>query len=56
VSLYNGFRFDWEWYRHNKVCNTLWVPGNVSGLKFKNYSGVDYRYYTGEEPLEQPKF
>ncbi len=56
VSLYNGFRFEWEWYRHSKVCNTLWVPGNVSGIKFKNYSGIDYRFYTGEEPLEQPRF
>ncbi len=56
VSLYNGYRFEWEWWRHSKVCNTLWVPGNVSGLKFKDYKGVDYRYYTGEEPLEQPRF
>ena len=55
-SLYNGYRFEWEWWRHSKVCNTLWVPGNVSGIKFRNYKGVDYRWYTGEEPLEQPKF
>ncbi len=56
VSLYNRFKFEWEWYRHNRVCNTLWVPGNVSGIKFNNYKGVDYRWYTGDEPLEQPKF
>ena len=56
VSLYNGYRFEWEWWRHSKVCNTLWVPGNVSGIKFKDYKGVDYRWYTGDEPLQQPKF
>lgn len=55
-SLYNGYRFEWEWYRHNKVCETLWVPGNVSGIKFKDYKGVDYRWYTSEEPLQQPRF
>ncbi|MSU60994.1 MAG: type II secretion system protein [Pedosphaera sp.] len=56
VSLYNKYRFEWEWYRHSKVCNTLWVSGNVSGIKFKDYKGVDYRWYTGEDPLQQPKF
>jgi prepilin-type N-terminal cleavage/methylation domain-containing protein len=56
VSLYNRYKFEWEWYRHSRVCETLWVPGNVSGIKFNNYKGVDYRWYTGEEPLEQPKF
>jgi prepilin-type N-terminal cleavage/methylation domain-containing protein len=56
VSLYNGFKFEWEWYRHSRVCNTLWVGGNVSGIKFNNYKGVDYRWYTGDDPLEQPKF
>ena len=55
-SLYKGYKFEWEWFRHNKVCNTLWVPGNVSGIKFNNYRGVDYRWYTGQTPREQPKF
>jgi prepilin-type N-terminal cleavage/methylation domain-containing protein len=56
VSLYNRYKFEWEWYRHSRVSETLWVPGNVSGIKFNNYKGVDYRWYTGEEPIEQPKF
>jgi len=56
ASLYNGYKFEWEWYRHSRVCNTLWVGGNVSGIKFRNYQGVDYRWYTGQEPVEQPKF
>ncbi|MBI2950089.1 MAG: prepilin-type N-terminal cleavage/methylation domain-containing protein [Verrucomicrobia bacterium] len=55
-SLYNGFRFEWEWWRHGRVSNTLWVGGNVSGIKFKDYKGVDYRWYTGEEPKDQPRF
>ncbi len=55
-SLYSGYKFEWEWYRHGRTCNTLWVPGNVSGIRFNNYKGVDYRWYTGEEPLEQPRF
>ncbi|MBI4657377.1 MAG: type II secretion system protein [Verrucomicrobia bacterium] len=55
-SLYSGYKFEWEWYRHSKVCNTVWVGGNVSGIKFKDYAGVDYRWYTGEEPLQQPRF
>ncbi len=56
VSLYNRYHFEWEWWRHSKVCNTLWVPGNVSGIKFKDYKGVDYRWYTSEEPVDTPKF
>lgn len=54
--FYDGYKFEWEWYRHQKVCNTLWVPGNVSGIKFNQYKGVDYRWYTGDEPRERPKF
>lgn len=54
-SHYDGYKFEWEWYRHNKVCNTLWVPGNVSGIEFNDYRGVDYRWYTGDEPVERPE-
>jgi prepilin-type N-terminal cleavage/methylation domain-containing protein len=46
-----------EWYRHNKRCNTLWVPGNVSAIRFNGFNkGVDYRWYTGDVPQEQPRF
>lgn len=55
-SHYNGYRFEWEWYRHDRVCNTLWVPGNVSGIKFNDYKGVDYRWYIGDEPVQRPEF
>jgi len=46
-----------EWYRHRKRCNSLWVPGHVSAIRFNGFDiGVDYRWYTGEVPLEQPRF
>lgn len=46
-----------EWYRHNKQCNTLWVPGHVSAIRFNGFNkGVDFRWYTGDPPLEQPDF
>ncbi len=47
-SLYNGYPFQWEWYRHNQRCLTLWVGGHASLIRFKDYKGIDYRYYTGE--------
>ena len=56
-TLYNNYAFEWEWFRHNKRCNTLWVPGNVSSIRFAGYKkGVDHRWYTGEVPLESPTF
>ena len=56
-SLYNGNKFEWEWYRHNKKCETLWVGGNVSVIPFKGYvRGIDYRWYSGDTPLQAPKF
>jgi prepilin-type N-terminal cleavage/methylation domain-containing protein len=55
-ELYSGYKWEWEWYRHNKYCMTLWVNGNVSGIKFNDYRGVDYRWYTGETPVDTPRF
>ncbi|HVY71955.1 MAG TPA: type II secretion system protein [Verrucomicrobiae bacterium] len=55
-SLYGGYDFTWEWYRHNKKCQTVWVGGNVSGIPFENWKGVDYRWYTGDDPVTTPKF
>jgi prepilin-type N-terminal cleavage/methylation domain-containing protein len=57
VALYNGYDFTKEWYRHNKRCNTVWVPGNVSAVKFNGVNkGLDYRCYTGARPIAPPKF
>jgi hypothetical protein len=45
-----------EWYRHRQRCNTLWVPGHVSAIPFNGFDkGVDYRWYTGETPIERPR-
>jgi len=53
--LYPGIKMEWEWYRHSKVCNTLWVPGHVSAIKFTSLNkGVDYRLYTGTHPCSRP--
>ncbi len=56
-GLYPGVDLSSGWWRHNKQCVTLWVPGNVSRIKFVPRSkGVDYRWYTGEVPVDSPKF
>jgi hypothetical protein len=56
-SLYKGYPFQWEWYRHNRKCQTMWVGGNVSLIPFTGYNkGVDYRWYTGDPPVDNPKF
>jgi prepilin-type N-terminal cleavage/methylation domain-containing protein len=45
-----------EWYRHGNRDNTLWLPGHVTSIPFNGFDrGVDYRWYTGEIPLEQPR-
>jgi hypothetical protein len=51
ASLYPGVKMEFEWYRHNRICNTLWVSGHASGVKFNGVNkGMDYRQYTGEAP------
>jgi prepilin-type processing-associated H-X9-DG protein len=55
--LYPGVDLTSGWWRHSKNCNTLWVGGNVSKMKWvPRTQGYDYRYYTGERPDSQPKF
>jgi prepilin-type N-terminal cleavage/methylation domain-containing protein len=57
ASLYPNVAMEWEWFRHSRRCNTLWVPGNVSAIPFRGYDqGVDYRWYTGGIPDVQPNF
>jgi len=51
ATLYGGYNFDFEWYRHSKGCQTAWVDGHVSRIKFTGLNvGIDYRHYTGGEP------
>jgi len=51
-TLYGGYHFDYEWYRHGKANQTIWVDGHASKIKFTGLNvGIDYRHYTGEVPL-----
>lgn len=54
-QLYPGVDLLSGWWRHNKGCMTLWVPGNVSRIKYVPRNvGIDYRCYTGEVPAANP--
>ncbi len=54
-QYYHGYNFTWEWFRHNKGCETLWVDGHATTIKFRGLDkGIDYRCYTGEVPLQVP--
>jgi prepilin-type N-terminal cleavage/methylation domain-containing protein len=51
-TLYGSYHFENEWYRHTKGCQTAWVEGHVSKIKFTGLKvGIDYRHYTGVVPL-----
>jgi len=57
ADLYEGgnYPFEWEWYRHKKGCNTLWLDGHVSKIRYTGLTiGIDFRYYTGHEPPLTP--
>ena len=56
AGLYPGFNWEWEWYRHNKQTQVLWLNGNVSRVRYNGKKGHDYRWYTGDPPLQQPRF
>jgi type II secretory pathway pseudopilin PulG len=50
-QYYGGYHFENEWYRHgnNKRCQTMWVDGHLSSIKFTGLKvGIDWRAYTGE--------
>ncbi|HYG35851.1 MAG TPA: type II secretion system protein [Clostridia bacterium] len=56
ASLYNNADMTLGWWRHNKGCQTLWVPGNVSRIKYAARKvGIDYRCYTGERAERPPR-
>ena len=61
ASLYGGRDETLGWWRHRMVagsgggCMTLWVPGNVSRIKWVPRTvGIDYHWYTGERPVTMP--
>ena len=48
-GLYGGYNFVKEWYRHGNGCQTIWVDGHASRIRFTGLNvGIDYRYYTGK--------
>lgn len=55
-SYYGGYNFEKEWYRHNKRCQTVWIDGHASKIRWTGINvGIDYRHYTGvhvERPVE----
>ncbi len=54
APLYPERKMEFEWFRHPS-CTTLWVPGNVSSIRYSK-KGYDYRWYTGDSPITAPKF
>ena len=51
-TYYGGHHFETEWYRHNNGCQTEWVDGHASRIKFTGLKvGIDYRHYVGVNPL-----
>jgi prepilin-type N-terminal cleavage/methylation domain-containing protein/prepilin-type processing-associated H-X9-DG protein len=52
TPYYDGHHFELEWYRHGKGCQTVWVDGHVSRIRWTGLNvGIDYRQYTGVNPL-----
>ena len=47
-QYYPERNMEFEWFRHPN-CNTLWMDGHATGIKYTK-KGVDYRIYTGEAP------
>ena len=43
-----------EWWRHNQRSSIIWIGGHVSTVKYSK-RGYDYRWYTGDQPLENPR-
>lgn len=51
-SLYGGYHFDFEYYRHSKGNQTVWVDGHASRIRFTGLNvGIDFRHYTGATVL-----
>lgn len=53
ATYYKGYHFDYEWYRHGKGNQTLWVDGHASRIRFTSLNkGIDFRHYVGSIPLD----
>ena len=51
APLYPGYPMEREWFRH-PGCDTLWVDGHVSQIKYTKI-GIDYQTYIGDQPPSQ---
>ena len=52
-GLYGGYHFDYEWYRHAKGNQTIWVDGHASRIRFTGLKvGIDFRHYIGVRPIK----
>lgn len=51
ASYYPGHKMEFEWWRHNRRCNILWITGHVSSAPYSQ-AGHDFRWYTGAVPLQ----
>jgi prevent-host-death family protein len=48
---YPGFKWEFEWFRHNRRSMIIWMDGHSSTIPYSK-TGYDYRWYTGEAPLQ----
>jgi len=51
AGLYPGFKWEFEWFRHSRRSMIIWMDGHSSTIPYSK-TGYDYRWYTGEAPLQ----
>jgi prepilin-type processing-associated H-X9-DG protein len=52
AGLYPGVKIWMEWFRHNGRGDATFLDGHVGSVRVTK--GVDYRWYTGEAPVQSP--
>jgi len=50
ASYYGSYPIWMEWFRHNGRGDAVFLDGHVGSQRVTK--GVDYRWYTGEPPVE----
>lgn len=54
AALYPGHKFEFEWFRHNRQAEIVWIDGHASAIPYTKV-GVDWRWYTGDPPASSPR-